>query len=60
VRAYLNGHDAGDPFASPLLADLAGLPPVRVHVGADEVLLDDSRRFVESAVAAGVDIELDV
>jgi acetyl esterase/lipase len=60
VRAYLNGHDAGDPFASPLLADLAGVPPVRVHVGADEVLLDDSRRFVERAVAAGVDIELDV
>ena len=60
VRAYLNGHDASDPFASPLLADLAGLPPVRVHVGADEVLLDDSRRFVERAVAAGVDIELDV
>ena len=60
VRAYLNGHDASDPFASPLLADLAGLPPVRVHVGADEVLFDDSRRFVERAVAAGVDIELDV
>jgi len=60
VRAYLNGHDAGDPFASPLLADLAGLPPVRVLVGADEVLLDDSRRFVERAVAAGVDIKLDV
>src|SRR6202042_1952457 len=60
VRAYLNGHDAGDPFASPLFADLAGLPPVRVLVGADEVLLDDSRRFVERAVAAGGDVELGV
>jgi epsilon-lactone hydrolase len=60
VRSYLNGHDAGDPFASPLLADLAGLPPVRVLVGEDEVLLDDSIHFVESAVAAGVDAELDI
>jgi len=60
VRSYLNGHDAGAPFASPLLADLRGLPPVRVHVGTDEVLLDDSRRFVERAVAAGVDAHVDV
>jgi epsilon-lactone hydrolase len=60
VRSYLNGHDAGDPFASPLRCDLAGLPPVRVLVGEDEVLLDDSRRFVERAVAEGVDAELDV
>ena len=60
VRSYLNGHDAGDPFASSLLADLAGLPPVRVLVGEDEVLLDDSRRFVKRAVAAGVDAELDI
>jgi len=60
VRAYLNGHDAGDPFASPLLGDLRGLPPLRVHVGEDEVLLDDSIRFVERAVAAGVDARLDV
>ena len=59
MRSYLNGHDAGDPFASPLLADLRGLPPLRVHVGEDEVLLDDSTRFVERAVAAGVDARLE-
>ncbi len=60
VRSYLNGHDADDPSASPLRADLSGLPPMRVHVGEDEVLLDDSIRFVEHAVAAGVDAELNV
>jgi acetyl esterase/lipase len=60
VRSYLDGHDASDPFASPLHADLAGLPPIRVHVGDDEVLLDDSVRFVERAVAAGVDARVDV
>ena len=34
--------------------------PLRVHVGDDEVLLDDSERLVEQAVAAGVDARLDV
>jgi acetyl esterase/lipase len=60
VRSYLDGHDAGDPLVSPLYAGLAGLPPIRVHVGNDEVLLDDSVRFVERAVAAGVDARVDV
>jgi acetyl esterase/lipase len=60
VRSYLNGADPNDPTASPLRADLAGLPPIRVHVGDDEVLLDDSVRFVDRALAAGVDAKLDV
>ena len=60
VRAYLGATDPKNPLASPLYADLSGLPPVRVHVGDDEVLLDDSRRYVERAVAAGVDAMLDV
>lgn len=60
VHSYLGASDPKNPLASPLYGDLAGLPPVRVHVGDDEVLLDDSRRFVERAVAAGVDAKLDV
>jgi acetyl esterase/lipase len=60
VRSYLNGADTNDPAASPLRADLTGLPPIRVHVGDDEVLLDDSVRFVDRALAAGVDVQLDV
>lgn len=60
VGAYLGGHDPADPLASPLYGDAAGLPPLRVHVGGDEVLLDDARRYVERAVAAGVDARLDV
>jgi acetyl esterase/lipase len=39
---------------------LAGLPPIRIHVGDDELLLDDSRRYVERAVEAGVDARLGV
>ncbi len=60
VRSYLDGRDPADPMASPLYGDLAGLPSIRVHVGDDEVLLDDSLRYVERAVAAGVDAKVDV
>jgi epsilon-lactone hydrolase len=60
VRSYLGETDPRNPLASPLYADLTGLPPIRVHVGNDEVLLDDSRRYVERAVAAGADARLDL
>jgi monoterpene epsilon-lactone hydrolase len=60
VRSYLGETDPKNPLASPLYGDLSGLPPIRVHVGDDEVLLDDARRYVERAVAAGVDARLDV
>jgi epsilon-lactone hydrolase len=60
VRAYLGDADPNDPVASPLFGNLHGLPPVRVHVGDDEILLEDSRRYVARAVDAGVDAKLDV
>jgi acetyl esterase/lipase len=59
VHSYLGDADPRNPLVSPLYGDLAGLPPIRIHVGEDEVLLDDSRRYVERAVAAGVDARLD-
>ena len=45
-----------DPLASPLYADLRGLPPLYVQVGGDEALLADSSRFVDAARAAGADV----
>jgi epsilon-lactone hydrolase len=60
VRFYLGSAHANDPLASPLQGRLSGLAPIRIHVGDDEVLLDDSRRYVERAMAAGVDARLDV
>ena len=60
VRSYLGNTDPTDPLASPLHGRFAGMPPVRIHVGDDEVLLDDSRRFGERAVGAGVDAKVDV
>jgi len=54
---YLGSSDVRDPRASPLYGDLTGLPPVIVHVGEDEILLDDSRRFAERA---GGDVTLHI
>ena len=60
VAHYLAGADPTSPLASPIYADLAGLPPLLVHVGSDEVLLDDSTRLAERARAAGVEVDLKV
>jgi monoterpene epsilon-lactone hydrolase len=60
VNAYLAGADPAEPLASPLFAALSGLPPIRVHVGEDEVLRDDSLGFVGRAVDAGVDARVDL
>lgn len=60
VRSYLGTTDSKLPLASPLYAQLSGLPPIRIHVGDDEVLLDDSVRYVEHAIGAHVDAGLDV
>lgn len=48
-----------DPLANPLHADLAGLPPLYIQVGADETLLDDSRALANAARRAGVDVTLE-
>lgn len=57
---YLGDADPRDELASPLLADLTGLPPLLVQVGSAEILLDDSLRLVARAAAAEVDVSLDV
>ena len=52
---YMSGADPAQPLASPLYADLSGLPPLLVQVGTAETLLDDSRRLVARARHAGTD-----
>ena len=49
-----------DPLASPLYADLHGLPPLLILAGTHDTLFDDSTRFAAKAGAAGVEVELDV
>jgi len=57
---YLAGADPKHPLASPLYADLHGLPPLLIQAGDAEVLLDDSVRLAARARECGVDVTLDV
>lgn len=57
---YLGNADSRNPLASPLYANLSGLPPLLIHVGADECLRDDSTRVAEKAKAARVPVELKI
>ena len=57
ARLYLGNADPRNPLASPLYAALAGLPPLLIHVGANETLRDDSTRLAEKARSAGVPVE---
>jgi len=59
AEAYTAGHDLKAPLVSPLYADLRDLPPLLVHVGSDEVLLDDALGLAERARAAGADVTLE-
>ena len=60
ARNYLGEGDPFDPLASPLYADLEGLPPLLIQVGDRETVLDDSTSLADKARAAGVDAELQV
>jgi epsilon-lactone hydrolase len=60
AQYYVGDGDRCAPLASPLYADLHGLPPLLIHVGADETLLDDSRRLAERAQHAGVKVQLKI
>jgi epsilon-lactone hydrolase len=57
---YLAGQDPRLPLASPLYADLHGLPPLLIQAGSYEVLLDDAIRLAERARAQGVSVTLSI
>jgi acetyl esterase/lipase len=60
ATAYLHGADPRNPLASPLHADLRGLPPLLIQVGSAETLLDDAVRLAGVAGAADVRLTLQV
>lgn len=57
---YVQKKDFRNPLASPLYADLTGLPPLLIQVGSEEVLLDDSIRLAEKAKQYGVKTDLKI
>jgi acetyl esterase/lipase len=60
ARLYLGSADSRDPRASPLFADLSGLPPLLIQAGSDEVLLDEIVDLERKARLAGVETTLEV
>jgi acetyl esterase/lipase len=57
AKLYLNGADPRTPLAAPIYADLKGLAPLLIQVGACETLLDDALRLAKVAGAADVRVE---
>ncbi len=56
---FLQGADPTDPLASPLFADLAGLPPVQVEISGRDGIREDARRLAAALAAAGVEVTVD-
>lgn len=57
---YLGSTDPRTPLASPVVADLGGLPPTLIQVGSDDVLLDDATRLAARVAEGGGDVTLEV
>lgn len=57
---YAGSHDPRAPLASPIHAELTGLPPMLIQVGSYEILLDDARRLADRAERDGVPVDLEV
>jgi acetyl esterase/lipase len=60
TAAYLRDTDPYNPLASPLYADLIGLPPLLIQAGSADLLRRDSIRFAERAKEQGMDITLEI
>lgn len=60
IEAYLGSKTPDDPAVSPLFADLTGLPPLLVQVGAREVFVGEAEELASRAKAAGVTVELEI
>jgi epsilon-lactone hydrolase len=59
-QLYLGQADAKDPRVSPMYGELTGLPPILLHVGEDEILLDDARRYADLSAKSDSEAELHI
>ncbi|HVH80064.1 MAG TPA: alpha/beta hydrolase, partial [Stellaceae bacterium] len=60
AQLYLCGADPRSPLAAPLYAELKGLAPLLIQVGAAETLLDDAIRLAQRAGAADIRVDLQI
>jgi acetyl esterase/lipase len=59
AKQYAGNLERNLPLISPLIADLNGLPPLLIHVGTNEILLDQATQITENAINAGVNVTLE-
>ena len=57
---YAGPDKLADPLASPHYGEYKGLPPIIIHVGADELILSDSERLASKAKENGVEVTIDI
>lgn len=57
---YIKGHNLTNPLASPLYADLHGLPPIMIHAGSHELLLDDIIKFHKKAKDSELEVTFEL
>jgi acetyl esterase/lipase len=60
LDAYRGGADPRDPLLSPLYADLAGLPPLLLQIGSEEILRSGVEELAKHAKNAGVEATLEI
>jgi len=60
IDYYCGADEARNPLVSPVFADVAGLPPIYIQVGDDEILLSDSTRFADKMRESGGTVEIKV
>ena len=60
AAAYLGGHSADDPVASPLEADLTGLPALLIQAATGDDRLVDANALTDHAHRHGVDARLEL
>jgi acetyl esterase/lipase len=56
AQAYAGEQDRSQPAISPLYGDLAGLPPLLIQCGTDDLVAPDADRLKARARAAGADV----
>jgi acetyl esterase/lipase len=59
-QAYVGEGDLRSSLVTPLYSDMTGLPPILIHVGSNEMLVDDSLTVAERITQAGSSVELKV
>jgi len=60
ARAFLGDTLANHPLASPVFADVTGLPPILVQIGENELMLSDAMRLANHLADNRVRVNLEV